>query len=131
MIRLSARAVPVPQEEQSRWMDVIFREQPYLANVYPGDTREIGIIFQIREGSLEYFNLGVHPILREGCGFGGGTAPQKGYLITEDCIGCGICTEHCPQGCITAGDVCQIQQEHCLHCGSCYEHCPVSAVRRL
>jgi len=26
-------------------MDVIFEEQPYLVNVYPGDTRSIGIIF--------------------------------------------------------------------------------------
>ena len=42
MIRLSARAVPVPQEEQEAWIDVIFSEQPYLANVYPGDTRHIG-----------------------------------------------------------------------------------------
>lgn len=44
MIRLSAKAVPVPQEEQKRWIDTIFSEQPYLSNVYPGDTRSIGIV---------------------------------------------------------------------------------------
>lgn len=43
MIRLSGKAYAVPENEQKKWMDVIFEEQPYLANVYPGDTREIGI----------------------------------------------------------------------------------------
>ena len=37
MIRLSAKAVPVPREKQNYWMEKIFQEQPYLANVYPGD----------------------------------------------------------------------------------------------
>lgn len=35
MIRLSAQAKPVSQEEQQKWIDTIFREQPYLENVYP------------------------------------------------------------------------------------------------
>ena len=35
MIRLSAKAVPVPKEKQNYWMEKIFQEQPYLANVYP------------------------------------------------------------------------------------------------
>ena len=42
MIRLSGRAVPV--EAQAEKMETIFSEQPYLANVYPGETRNIGII---------------------------------------------------------------------------------------
>ena len=45
MIRLSGKAYAVPEEEQMKWRDIIFQEQPYLANVYPGDTRSIGIIF--------------------------------------------------------------------------------------
>ena len=32
MIRLSAKAEPVPEEEQKKWMDIIFDEQPYLSN---------------------------------------------------------------------------------------------------
>ena len=43
MIRLSGKAYAVAENEQKKWMDIIFEEQPYLANVYPGDTREIGI----------------------------------------------------------------------------------------
>lgn len=132
MIRLSAKAVPAPESEQEKWKNVIFKEQPYLANVYPGDTREIGIIFEIKAGNIEYFNLGMNPIFRENYTFGSiGTALKKGYMIAENCIGCGTCTEHCPQRCIEVGTPYRIQPEHCLHCGACYENCPVGAVKRL
>ena len=40
MIRLSSRAKQTAEEEQKKWMDLIFAEQPYLANVYPGKTRD-------------------------------------------------------------------------------------------
>ena len=78
MIRLSAKAEPAPEEEQQRWIDAIFREQPYLANVYPGDTREIGIVFVIRRAEIEYFNLGVRPIFRETYSMGGQKTALKG-----------------------------------------------------
>lgn len=130
MIRLSGRAVPVAQEEQRMRIDQIFAEQPYLANVYPGDTREIGIVFAIRKGQVEYFHLGVHPIFRQTYALGANAVAPKGFQITETCIGCGTCAAHCPQGCIVEGAPFRIEQEHCLHCGSCQEHCPVGAVER-
>ena len=130
MIRLSGRAYAVAEEEQKVWMDRIFEEQPYLANVYPGDTRDIGIIFCINQAQVEYFNLGVNPIFRETYLMGNGTIEKKGYVITDQCVGCGSCLEHCPQRCIEEGAPYRIQQEHCLHCGSCLEHCPVNAVER-
>ncbi len=131
MIRLSGKAVPLPESEQPGVINTIFSEQPYLANVYPGDTRNIGIVFTINRFSVEYFNLGVNPIFREVYTVGGAENQPKGYRITQSCVSCGACLEHCPQKCITPGDPYRIQQEHCLHCGACYEICPNGAVEKL
>ena len=130
MIRMSGRAYAVAEDEQEKWKAVIFQEQPYLANVYPGDTGSIGIIFCIDRAEVEYFNLGVNPIFRETYCLGDAKIKEKGYYITEICIGCGTCTRVCPQRCIREGTPYTIQQNHCLHCGSCYENCPVKAVER-
>lgn len=128
MIRISAKAVPAEEAEQKNYMDLIFQEQPYLEHVYPGKTREIGIIFAVRDMQIEYFNLGVNPIFREQYFVGNGQVKQNGYEITSRCIGCGICVKGCPQQCIQRGTPYRITQEHCLHCGSCLEHCPAKAI---
>ena len=131
MIRLSARAKPADEAAQQKWIDTIFTEQPYLSNVYPGDTRNTaGIVFEITDAEIEYFHLGVNPIFRESYTIGKGQTTMKGYQVTDACIGCGSCAEHCPQRCIQAGAPYQIQQEHCLHCGNCHAVCPVHAVEK-
>ncbi len=130
MIRLSAKAQKVPEEEQAAWIDIIFAEQPYLANLYPGRTREIGMVFCIKNGEIEYFNLGVNPIFRRTYVLGSGQLQEKGYYITEACIRCGACLNNCPQRCIRPGTPYEILAEHCLHCGNCFEKCPVHAVKK-
>lgn len=131
MIRLLAVAKPVTDSLQEHWKEVIFTEQPYLTNVYPGDSREIGIVFRIDSGSVEYFHLGVRPIFRETYSYNGGALPaKKGFQISDACIACGTCAAGCPQQCIEEGDIYHIQEEHCLHCGRCYDNCPVEAIVR-
>ena len=78
MIRLSGKAYAAAEEEQEKWRNQIFEEQPYLANVYPGDTRNIGIIFCIDTAEIEYFNLGVNPIFRETYLLGNAQKKEKG-----------------------------------------------------
>ena len=128
MIRVSAKAVPVAEAEQKNYIDLIFREQPYLENVYPGKTREIGIVFVIRDMQIEYFHLGVNPIFREQYLVGNGEEKPKGYEITNHCIGCGICVKGCPQRCIKPENPYRITQNNCLQCGNCFERCPVKAI---
>ena len=128
MIRLSGTAYAVSETEQTKWRDKIFEEQPYLVNVYPGDTRSIGIVFCIDKAEVEYFNLGVNPIFRETYTLGDVKMKEKGYYITDSCVGCGICIEKCPQRCIKESSPFEIVQNNCLHCGNCYENCPVKAV---
>ncbi len=78
MIRLSAKAKPAADQE--KWIETIFEEQPYLSNVYPGDTRKMaGIVFEISDGEIEYFHLGVNPIFRESYTIGRGQIAEKGY----------------------------------------------------
>ncbi|MBQ8971559.1 MAG: 4Fe-4S binding protein [Clostridia bacterium] len=131
MIRLAGVAFEVSPTEQARWIDAIFTEQPYLANVYPDDTRKIGTIFCIRDACVEYFNLGVRPIFRETYAMGAEEVHPKGYCISDACIGCGICEGVCPQRAIVDEGPRKIMQEHCLHCGSCFEHCPAQAILRI
>ena len=125
------RIIDVRQlEEQKKWIDRIFRENPSMEGVYPGDSRYILEPFCMEEGQVEFFDLGKTPIERESFVLGGGKEVPKGFEITEDCIGCGTCREICPQQCIREGTPYAIRQEHCLHCGLCFEKCPAQAVRK-
>ena len=130
-IRLSGTAVEVPEKEQKHWRDVLYQEQPYLENVYPGETKEIDTIFVIRDYTIEYFCLSTKPITREYFAVGSAMIKPKGYRITDACIGCGTCQGVCPQQVITEGSPFMIDTNHCLQCGNCAENCPVQAIERL
>lgn len=128
MIRLTGPAVKLDDKKQ--WIDRIFDENPSMNGVYPGESRYILDPFAIESGKLEFFDLGMTPIHRESLSFGGSETPKKGFLITDDCIGCGMCKENCPQQIIDKGQPFSIRQDSCLHCGLCFESCPVQAIVR-
>ena len=110
----------------------LFEKNPYMHQIYPTDeSMQALTAFQIYEGTGEWFDLSKKPIERASFSFGGAEKKTEGYYITDACIGCGSCTEVCPQNCIVADSVPHvIRQEHCLHCGNCVSVCPVSAVER-
>lgn len=128
MVRLSGTVKKLA--DQKKWIDRIFEENPSMKDVYPGESRYILEPFCIEEGQLEFFDLGTAPIYRESFAIGAAKVPQKGFEITDVCIGCGKCQRNCPQQCISEGTPFEICQEHCLHCGLCYENCPVQAIIR-
>lgn len=52
------------------------------------------------------------------------------YRVTEDCIGCGLCTRVCPAGCIELRDKKAFHtMENCQKCMACIHHCPQNAIR--
>ena len=132
-IRVSGRAVEVPQEEQIKWRNILYKEQPYLENVYPGESKNIDTMFVIKDYMIEYFCLSTRPITREYFAVGNAVLKPKGYIITDKCIGCGKCTRVCPQGAIDKGSPKSfvMRQNNCLQCGNCFENCPVQAIQRL
>ena len=111
----------------------LFEKNPYMAEIYPTEaSRSALTVFQVYEGSGEWFDLTNKPIERDSFTFGGAAEKQEGYVITDACIGCGTCLGVCPQGCIDSGSVPYgIEQAHCLHCGNCFRDCPVGAVKKM
>lgn len=110
----------------------LFEKNPYMHEIYPTEESMHALtVFQIYEGTGEWFDLREKPIERASFTFGGAEKKTEGYFITDACIGCGSCAAVCPQSCINTDSIPHvIAQEHCLHCGNCFEACPAGAVER-
>ena len=131
MVRLTGKVERVPDGEQIEKRNRVYEVYPYLENVYPGETKEIDVIYRLSSYAMEYFTLKTHPITREYFEIGGAEREKKGYRIKDDCIGCGTCQTVCPQKVIAEGSPFVIDEPHCLQCGNCFENCPVQAIEWL
>ena len=110
----------------------LFEKNPYMHKIYPTEESMHALtVFQIYEGTGEWFDLSKKPIERDSFTFGNAQKKEEGYFITDACIGCGSCAAVCPQQCIDTSDIPHvIRQENCLHCGNCMTVCPVGAVEK-
>ena len=110
----------------------LFEKNPYMAEIYPTEgSRTALTVFQIYEGTGEWFDLSKKPIERASFTFGGAEKVEEGYFVTDKCIGCKLCYSKCPQKCIDISvKPVVIHQNNCLHCGNCYEICPARAVEK-
>lgn len=118
------------RELGSELLPELFEKNPYMNEIYPNKkSRGALTVFQIYEGSGEWFDLSKKPIERECFTFGGARAIESGYFVTDKCSGCNSCYSICPQKCIDITVTpAVIKQENCLKCGNCYEICPSGAV---
>lgn len=57
------------------------------------------------------------------------TNHQKGFHVTDSCIGCGYCMNHCPCQVIAMKNNKPIWQGNCSFCLKCIHSCPVEAVQ--
>ena len=118
-------------DDQKKWIDLMFEENPFMNNVYPGESRYILEPFKVVSGEIEYFDLTQKPIFRQNFKINDEMISEKGYVITEKCIECGLCAKMCPQKIISEGKPYNISKDNCLHCGLCYENGPAKAIKKL
>lgn len=120
------------REIGSTLLPILFQKNPYMNEIYPTvESMSALTVFQLYEGSGEWFDLSKKPIERANFTFGGGKDNQELYFATDKCTGCKLCYSCCPQKCIDIEKKpVVIQKEHCLHCGNCFEICPVRAIEK-
>jgi NADH:ubiquinone oxidoreductase subunit F (NADH-binding)/NADH:ubiquinone oxidoreductase subunit E len=53
------------------------------------------------------------------------------YSVTDDCIGCTLCAQHCPADAIEMKpyEKHEIDVDKCIRCGTCKNICPVDAIK--
>ena len=52
------------------------------------------------------------------------------YVVTDECILCGVCVIGCPSEAITEGETkCFIDVSLCIECGTCAENCVSEAIK--
>lgn len=113
----------------------LFEKNQYMYSIYPTEESMKALtVFQIYEGSGEWFDLSKKPVERASFAFGDNAdndESKEGYFITDKCAGCGSCVSVCPQRCILSDSIpYKIEQQHCLHCGNCMEACPAGAIEK-
>jgi len=66
----------------------------------------------------------------EGCCPAGSCKALSRYAVTDDCIGCTLCAQHCPTDAIafTPYEKHRIDPDLCVRCGACKNICPSNAV---
>ncbi|MDD6657667.1 MAG: 4Fe-4S binding protein [Lachnospiraceae bacterium] len=113
-------------------LDVMFEKNPYMREIYPGDTLDALEVFCLYEAQGEFFDIS-NPsrIVRETIIIGETEAAEIGFFVGEGCSGCKVCYSVCPQKCIDVSvQTAVIDQHHCLHCGRCAEVCPKQVIEK-
>ena len=80
--------------------------------------------------TIKYFRDEYEAHIEKRCPVGKCTALIT-YSVTDDCIGCSLCAQHCPVDAIEMKpyEKHEIDPGKCIRCGTCKNVCPVEAVK--
>ena len=80
--------------------------------------------------TIKYFRDEYEAHIEKRCPVGKCTALIT-YSVTDDCIGCSLCVQHCPVDAIEMKpyEKHEIDSERCIRCGTCKNVCPVDAIK--
>lgn len=80
--------------------------------------------------TIKYFRNEYEAHIDKRCPVGKCTALIT-YSVTDDCIGCSLCAQHCPVDAIAMRpyEKHEIDSEKCIRCGTCKNVCPVEAIK--
>ncbi|MCD6181974.1 MAG: 4Fe-4S binding protein [Candidatus Cloacimonetes bacterium] len=51
------------------------------------------------------------------------------FIITSECVKCGICVDVCPANAIIESDEQYVITDACISCGKCKDACPIDAIK--
>lgn len=51
------------------------------------------------------------------------------FIITSECVKCGICVDICPVSSIVEGENQFFISDTCISCGKCKDACPIDAIK--
>ncbi|OQX70972.1 MAG: 4Fe-4S ferredoxin [Candidatus Cloacimonas sp. 4484_275] len=51
------------------------------------------------------------------------------FIITSECIKCGMCVDVCPVSAIVEAEEQYIITDACIDCGDCVTACPIDAIK--
>ncbi|MCD8371926.1 MAG: 4Fe-4S binding protein [Clostridia bacterium] len=111
-------------------LDEIFAKNVYMQSIYPEGTRDALEVFLIYRASGGYFDISDPSNVTRGSFYiGDYKGNAKRYFVKDNCTGCSLCLDVCPQKCIdVVAKHVKIDFGRCLSCGNCIEICPSGAI---
>ncbi|HBN85185.1 MAG TPA: flavodoxin, partial [Clostridiales bacterium] len=110
----------IPSEEES--IQIVIHAAPVISQIAK-EIKEGGYLHEKKVGITDHLKSGII-----NTGFYLLFVHARKFLVTDSCIGCGICVDACPLDNIYLEDEKPIWANNCTHCMACICDCPTQAI---